>query len=317
MNLIFLGTGEFAAPALRAICDAGQRVLRVISQPDRPSGRGREIRPTPVHAAATELGIPHIQAEDVNALSAAELANGAELGVVVDFGQKIGPALLAALPRGCVNIHGSLLPKYRGAAPFQWAILRGEPVTGVTAFLLNERWDAGAILGRRETPINATETADELHDRLAQLGAALIVDVLRRIEAGAAQPQPQDASQATRAPKLTKAQSRIDFAIPAEEIVRQIHGLWSWPAAKCVFESRSGKSERLLLIRAQLVDRESRPSDEVVAGAFLEDSTVQCDPGRLRLLEVQPAGGKRMSFEAFANGRRVAPPDRLTPIEPS
>ena len=190
MRIVFLGTGAFGVPALRALAQRGHALVAVISQPDRPAGRGRAIAPTPIHAAALALQLPHIQPEDVNALDAADALGGAEIGVVAAFGQKIGPHLLAALPRGCINIHGSLLPKYRGAAPIQRAIIAGEETTGVTIFQLNERWDAGAIWAQRATTIQETETADELHDRLAKLGAAALVETLADIAAGRAQPIP-------------------------------------------------------------------------------------------------------------------------------
>lgn len=311
MRLVFLGTGDFGVPTLRVLVQAGHEVVRAISQPDRPAGRGRTVRPTPIHAVAAELGLPHVQAEDINVLRATELVGDAELGIVAAFGQKIGADLLRALPRGCVNIHGSLLPKYRGAAPYQRAIIDGESETGVTVFQLDERWDAGAVWGRRSTPIGATETADELHDRLALLGAELIVATLPDIASGARQPEPQDPALATRAPKLAKTDGYVDWTQPAQRIVRRIHGLWSWPAAACTFVARSGKCERLLLVRAAVADATTTPATPYTLGDFLPDRTVQTGAGRVRLLEVQPAGKKRMPFDAFANGRQIAPPDRL------
>lgn len=315
MQILFLGTGDFAVAALRALAGAGHQILQVISQPDRPAGRGRKIQPTAVHAAAEALGLPHLQTEDVNTEPLLAQHPGAEVGVVAAFGQKIGGALLEGLPQGCINIHASLLPKYRGAAPFQWAILNGERETGVTVFRLNARWDAGPVLAQRATPIGETETADELHDRLALLGAELMVETLKRLAAGALEPRPQTAEGATRAPKLAREDGVVDWSQPAARVVRRIHGLWSWPAAACTFASRSGKSERVLLARAQVVDGVAPASANFPAGAFLPDLTVQAGVGRVRLLEVKPAGGKLMPFEAFANGRHVAPPDRLLPPE--
>lgn len=315
MKIIFLGTGDFAVPALRALREAGHDIYAAISQPDRPAGRGRTVKPTPVRAAADELSLRHVQAEDVNLPEFAALCQGAEIGVVAAFGQKIGPRVLDALPRGCVNIHGSLLPKYRGAAPYQWAIINGDQTTGVTVFQLNERWDAGAIWSTRETPIGETETAAELHDRLALLGAELLVDTLGDIEAGTLSPRPQDAPQASRAPKLSKADGVVDWSQAARQIVRRIHGLWSWPAAACMFASRTGKRERVLLARAEVADTGARPGEAFPPGAFRDDTSVQAGEGRVRLLEVCPSGSRLMPFEAFANGRRVAPPDRLLPVD--
>ncbi len=315
MRIVFLGTGDFAVPALRALHRGGHEIVAVVSQPDRPAGRGRVVQPTAVHRAAEELGLPLVQTEDVNTLGVAAAFGGAEIAVVAAFGQKLGRGILDALPRGCVNIHASLLPKYRGAAPFQWAIINGDESAGVTVFQLDERWDAGPIWGQRATPIGQLETAGELHDRLALLGAELIVEMVADIAAGRRQPVPQDDSQATRAPKLTKADGVVDWSQPACRIVHRIHGLWPWPAAACTFASRTGKQERVLLARAEVADPDASPTAEQSPGALADDGSVQTGQGRVRLLEVQPAAGKVMPFEAFANGRHLAPPDRFLPAE--
>lgn len=315
MRIVYLGTGDFAVPPLRALLAAGMPVERAVSQPDRPAGRGRTIQPTPVHAAADELGLPHVQAEDINAWPPAEIVGTAELGVVAAFGQKLGPALLQAFSRGCVNIHGSLLPKYRGAAPYQWALLNGDDVTGVTAFQLDEKWDAGAILGKRALTIGAEETAEELHDRLAVLGAELIVAVVQGLAAGTLVGQPQDAAAATRAPKLRKQDGTVDWTQPAAAVVRRIHGLWPWPAVACTFHAQTGKSERVLLGRARLADANALPTDTTPPGTFHANRTVQTGCGTVILLEVKPAGGRLMPFDAFANGRQIKPGDRLEPVQ--
>ena len=315
MRVAFLGTGEFACPALRALVSAGNTIVSAISQPDRPAGRGRAVRPSYVRALADELGVRHIQTEDVNALNLRDAVGDAEIGVVAAFGQKIGAALLGALPHGCVNIHGSLLPKYRGAAPFQWAIINGDEVTGVTAFQLDQRWDGGAVWARRELRIGSTETAAELHDRLAALGAELIVQTLPIIERGDVQPETQDDTQATRAPKLWRADSQVDWSQSAFKIVRRINGLWSWPVATCLFQSEGGKAERLQLARAELADADMAPTGELSPGVFRDDQTVQAGAGCVRLLEVKPAGGKLMPFEAFVRGRQVRSGACLRPIE--
>lgn len=315
MRIVFLGTGDFAVPTLRALVAARHTLVAAISQPDRPAGRGRQLRPTPIHALADELHIRHIQTEDVDSLNLADALGGAEIGVVAAFGQKIGDAILDALPRGCVNVHGSLLPKYRGAAPFQWAIINGEEVTGVTVFQLDEAWDAGPIWSQRQLQIGETETATELHDRLAQLGAELIADTLATIQCDEGEPQLQDASQATWAPKLARRDSQIDWSQPAFSIVRRINGLWSWPGAACLLPLADGEKGRLQLARAQVVSTTDEPTAEFPPAAFLPDQTVQAGRGRVRLLEVKPAGGKLMPFEAFARGRQVQPPVRLLPLE--
>ncbi|MBU0640116.1 MAG: methionyl-tRNA formyltransferase [Planctomycetes bacterium] len=317
MRLAFLGTGDFAAPALRALVEAGHQALVAISQPDRPAGRGRAVRPTPVHAVADELGVTHVQTADVNALDLQATFGAAQVGVVAAFGQKIGQTLLDTIPSGCINIHGSLLPRYRGAAPIQRAIINGDEKTGVTIFQLDRDWDSGAVWTQRETSIAETETADELHDRLAQIGAALVVETLTIMAAGQTRPHHQDPAAATRARKLSRADGIVDWTQTARLIVRRIHGLWSWPVATCTFASHSGKRERVQLARAEVADPGAGPRAELVPGAFCEDGTVQAGTGRVRLLEVKPAGGKLMSFEAFARGRQVQPPDRLLPLEAS
>lgn len=315
MRVAFLGTGDFGVPALRALKQQGHEIVVAISQPDRPAGRGRVVRPTPIHAAADELNVRHLQAEDVNALDTADALAGAQLGVVAAFGQKIGRQILDALPLGCVNIHGSLLPKYRGAAPFQRAIIDCADETGVTIFQLNERWDAGEIWSQRATPISDAETAEELHDRLAEIGAELLIETLAKIAAGQTRPMKQDEALASRAPKLSKADGTVDWTQAARRIVRRIHGLWPWPAAACQFHSRAGKEERVMIARAEVAGDAAVPSKEFPPGNVCEDGTVQAGVGRVRLLEVRPAGGKLMSFEAFAHGRHVGAGDRLDPVQ--
>lgn len=314
MRIAFFGTGEFGLPAFRALREAGHQIAVAISQPDRAAGRGLCIRPTAIHALADELGVPHVQTADVNGPEVRERLAGVEIGVVAAFGQKLGAALLTALPRGCVNLHGSLLPRYRGAAPHQWAIINGETVTGVTVFQLEERWDSGPIWAQQATPIGERETADELHDRLARLGAELLVEVLETIASGRAWPRPQDTSQATRAPRLTRADAQLDWSQPAQVVVRRIHGLWSWPGATVRLVSAGGRDERVQLARAQVIDGSALPSGQVVPGAFLDDLSLQTGRGRLRLVEVQPAGGRLMRFEDYARGRRITRGDRLVPL---
>ncbi|GMU82813.1 MAG: methionyl-tRNA formyltransferase [Planctomycetota bacterium] len=310
MRIAFLGTGDFGRPALVRLAPD---VALAISQPDRPAGRGREIHPTAIHALADELGIRHIQTEDVNALPIDSLFKDIDLAVVVAFGQKLGPAVLAAPRLGCVNIHASLLPRYRGAAPYQWAVINGDRTTGVTVFQINEKWDAGAILGVRETEISETETADELHDRLAIVGAALIVEVLNDLAAGRARPLHQDAAQATRAPKLKKSDGAVDWSQPARNVSRRINGLWSWPAAAARFSGPAGKVESVQLARAQPIE-DAAPED-TPCGALRSDGLVQTGRGAVRILEIKPAGGKLMPFDAFARGRGIAPPARFLPLE--
>ncbi|MBI5866568.1 MAG: methionyl-tRNA formyltransferase, partial [Planctomycetes bacterium] len=248
MKIAFLGTGDFAVPALLAPRPDRHRVLCAISQPDRPAGRGRTIQPTPVHLAADAHQIEHFQTTDINtdAVVLERLAE-ADLAIVAAFGQKLAADTLRRPRLGCVNIHASLLPKYRGAAPYQWAVINGDETTGVTIFQIDEQWDAGPIWGVRSTPIGETETADELSDRLAAIGAELLVDFLSKLEAREATPMPQSASAATRAPKLKKSDGTVDWSRDARSVVRRINGLWSWPAANVRFIAAGGKAELVQL----------------------------------------------------------------------
>lgn len=313
MKIVFLGTGDFGIPAIRAVRDAGHLISAAISQPDRPAGRGLAVAATPIHKIADACGVSHFQTTDVNTDEYVSILRSADLALVAAFGQKLGPAVLAAPRLGCINIHASLLPKYRGAAPFQWAILNGDAETGVTIFQIDEKWDAGPLWAQRATPIGETETADELHDRLALLGAELAVEALAAIAGGKTASRIQNAMQATKAPKLSKADSELNWSQPARVVSKRINGLWSWPTAACVFESAAAKRERVQLARAAVATGESARVRE--PGAFLENGAVQCGDGAVKILEIKPAGGKVMPFDAFSRGRDIRPPARFLSLE--
>ncbi|MCA9243686.1 MAG: methionyl-tRNA formyltransferase [Phycisphaerales bacterium] len=312
MRIAFLGTGDFGAPALRALSKVPDlQIATVISQPDRPSGRGQAIHATPIHVVADELGLRHVQTDDVNNAAPADVFDGVDLAIVVAFGQKIGPALLNAIPGGFINIHASLLPKYRGAAPFQWAVINGDLETGVTIFKLNERWDAGPIWGQARVAIGATETACELHDRLSQVGAPLLIDVLSRYRAGAVHELPQDTSVASKAPKLKKSDGYVDFSQDAFAVARRINGMWDWPGVSATFTPREGKPVVVQLARAESLDG----AGDAAPGVLNDDLTIACGRGRVRVLEVKPAGKRLMAFDEFARGRRLAAGDAF--VSPS
>lgn len=309
MKIAFLGTGDFGIPAVEALRDAGHTIKVGISQPDRAAGRGRQVRPTPIHVCCARLSISHVQTEDVNTPEHVAMLAEADIAVVAAFGQKLGPSVLSAPRLGCINIHASLLPRYRGAAPFQWAILNGDATTGVTVFQINERWDAGAIWGARETPIGESETADELHDRLARIGAELLIEILPGIDDGTRTAMMQDASLSTRARKLMRADSAVDFSQPAQRVARWINGLWSWPGATCTFVSAGGKPERVQLARARVIPGATAGGS--AAGSFRSDGLVETGGGAIEILEIKPAGGKLMTFDSFARGRDIRPPAQL------
>lgn len=309
LDIVFFGSGAFAVPALEWLAASPHRVRLVVTQPPRPAGRGRRTTPTPVAQAAARLHCPLIETPDVNDDPTASqiIDTGAVLGVVVAFGQKIGAAILNGLPRGCINIHASLLPRYRGAAPIQWAIIHGEHRTGLTVFRLTERMDAGPILVQRAVEIGPVETAGELHDRLAALGPEVLRESLALFEGGADPPgTPQDESRATRAPRLHKQDGWIRFDQPAEEVVRWIHGLNPWPGATCrCRDPESALTETVTLLRAR-----PHGSDEAAppAPGALHPARywVAAQPGWVEILEIRPAGGRAMSWRDYVNGRRLS-----------
>ncbi len=312
MRVIFFGSGSFGVPVLRWLASSDHEIVAVVTQPDRPAGRGRRLRRTPAGQFATDDLLPVVLVKDVNAPGVVRdlLSRGARLGVVVAFGQKLGPSLLDGLPAGCINLHASLLPKFRGAAPVNWAIMRGEPRTGVTVFQLADRMDAGDILVQLETLIRPGETADELHDRLSQMGPSAIEPALQLFKS-TDRPggRPQDDRLATAAPRLTKADGHIRFSRPATELANRICGLWPWPGVTRHFHADNPpRRERVILARA--VARSDKTS--LPPGTLTEQLRVATGEGVLELLEIKPINGRLMSWQDFVNGRRVRPGDRFS-----
>ncbi len=267
-----MGTAELACPCLEAV--AGQ-VIGVITQPDRPKGRSLEVSPPPVKLTAGKLGLPVSQPVKVREAVEEIRAARPDLIIVVAYGQILPKSILEIPPRGCINVHASLLPRWRGASPIQHAILHGDRETGVTTMFINEKMDAGDIILQRAEPIRPDDTAGALHDRLAPLGAKLLVETV----ASDFPHRPQDESQVTNARKLTKEDGRVDWTKPAVEIERQVRAFNPWPGTFAFLGDTMLKFWKVELTSA----------------------------GELRVLEVQPANGKRMSFEAFIRGH----PDAL------
>ncbi len=320
MRILFFGSGGFAIPTFDSIAGDGHEIVAAVTQPDRPRGRGKDPLPTPLKAVALEAGIPVLTPENVNApdVVAELLAFNADLAYVAAFGQKIGKQILEAFPVGIVNLHGSLLPALRGAAPIQWSVINGDAETGVTLFRLVKRMDAGPIIIQRRTAIGADETASELHDRLARIGCDAVREGLKLLEADPGMPGDiQDTSQVTLAPKLSKADGHIRFDMPAGPLANRINGLWSWPGATCRFQSADGgRDELVTLARAVPYEGLARPAastDEL--GRITEVMAVQTPDRELTIVEVKPAGGRLMPWRDYVNGRRVKPGDRLRPIE--
>ncbi len=314
MRLIFLASGAFAGPTLRCLTHCQHEVALVITQPARPSGRGRRLTRTPLADLADELRLETWEVEDVNCpdVIAKVRACGACLGVMIAFGQKLGAELLEAFPAGVINLHASLLPKYRGAAPINWAIVRGEERTGCAVFRVGQRMDAGPILVSRPTDIRPTETAGELHDRLAAIGVDLVGAAMDMF-AGNADPQgtPQDESQASRAPKLKKSDGWIDFNLPARDVANHICGMTPWPGATALYQSKSGRWERITITRARPAEDQSLPG--LPAGTIETRGYVAAQDRFVEILEIKPSSGRMMTWTDYVNGRHVAQGDRIVP----
>lgn len=306
MRLIFLGTPSFAVPTLEAVARKHE-VISAVTQPDRPKGRGQELAASAVKQAAVRLGLPVYQPERIRKPEAqAHLAAIApEIMIVVGYGQIIPQSVIDMAPRGIVNVHASLLPKYRGAAPIQWAIVNGETRTGVTTMQINAGLDTGDILLERETEIGPKETALELGERLAVMGAELLIETLDGLAGGAITPRKQDDAQASHAPILKKEDGAISWNEPARAIHNRVRGMLPWPGAHTRF-----RAQLLHIWRARVEsDRTALAPGHVVSGAGFR---VACGDGSvLELLEVQMEGRKRMSGEAFANGQHLSEKDIL------
>ena len=309
LRLLFFGTPAFAVPGLVALVGSRHEVVGVVAQPDRARGRGQKVQYEAVKRAALEHRLPIWQPERLKdpALLDELRATRPDLAVVAAYGRLLPQAQLD-LPRlGFVNVHASLLPRWRGAAPIHRAILAGDAVTGVTIMRLVLALDAGPMLARAETPIGQDETSVELDARLARLGAGLLVDVVDRLERGPVAEVLQDEREATYAPKLERAEGPLDWAAPASTIHNRIRGLQPWPLASGVLGGR-----RLLLLRSA-VERLEPPGEApgTVVRADAGGLIVATKPGAVRLLELQPEGRRAMSARDFLNGTRVVRGDRF------
>jgi methionyl-tRNA formyltransferase len=301
MRIVFAGTPEFAVPTLQALLDSPNQVCAVYTQPDRPSGRGRKLTPSPVKELATNHNIPVYQpenfkqAEDIEQLRALNT----DLLVVVAYGLILPQAVLDIPRLGCINVHGSLLPRWRGAAPIHRALMAGDSKTGITIMKVVKKLDAGDMLYKVECPITASDTSSSLHDQLAQMGAAGLIKVVAQIEQSTVVAEPQDEALVTYAHKLEKSESTLDWEQSAQQLDRQVRGLNAWPVAQTLF-----RGEVLRVWLSAVIDH---PCD-------LEPGTISCGEqaldvatgnGVLRLLEVQLPGGKRIAGKDFLNAQRA------------
>jgi methionyl-tRNA formyltransferase len=307
LDLIFCGTPRFAAPTLEKLVDAGFRVHLVVTQPDRPKGRGLELVASPVKESALKLNLPITQPDriKINDEFRAQLtALQPDSIIVVGYGRIIPQWMLDLPPLGNINLHASLLPKYRGAAPIQWAIANGETITGVTTMRIDGGLDTGDILLQQELPITPDDTAETLARRLATMGADLVVETLRRLQAGTVHPRPQDNSRASLAPILKKEDGAVDFSRPAPDIFNRIRGFQPWPGAHTKFR---GKTLQIM---------KARPATEALSPAELHADANRLLVGcalntSLELLEIQLEGKKRTSAADFIHGYRPSPGEML------
>ena len=312
MRIVFCGSGSVATPVLGGLGKAGHEVAAVFTQPPRPAGRGGKLRPTPAAEAARELALPVRPVANINDAEnvAAVAALKADAMVVVDFGQMIRAPAREATALGAYNVHGSLLPALRGAAPANWAIIRGLRETGVTTFRLVDRMDAGDVFVRQAVAIAPGERADELRARLAAAGAEAMVETLALLAAGRTAGEGQDESAVTHAPLLTKANGVIDWSAEATAVRDLIHGTWPWPGGQARYVAPDGKGVDVIIARAEAVEGEPGGA----GGAVTDDKTVATGSGRLSILEIKPAGKRLMAWRDFVNGHRVGPGARFEPV---
>jgi methionyl-tRNA formyltransferase len=312
VRIVFLGSGAFAIPGFEELLDSGHDVVALVTQPDRQKGRGKSLAPPPLKPVAQARGVPVLQPRRVRDEEAQDALRrlAPELQVVVAYGQILPRAVIDIAARGTVNLHASLLPKLRGAAPIQWAIANGERTTGVSTMLIDEGLDTGPVLLQRKLAIGSSETSADLEPRLARLGADVLAETVRGLSDGLLQPTPQDGEGATLAPLLTKEDGRLDWARRAGELDCRIRGFHPWPGAFSSLGGRTLKVRRARPLPPLAGDTEGEPGTVLAVGG--DGVVVACgEATRLLLVEVQPESRRAMDAAAFAAGARLRPGDRL------
>jgi len=309
MRILFFGSGDFALPTLRALLRSEHEIAAVVTQPPRRAGRGGNLRATPVERFARAQDLEVFPSQDVNAETTLAYLRYKQADVicVVEFGQFLRESVRAMTPHGAINLHGSVLPRLRGAAPVHWAILRGMNTTGVTTFSLVDTMDAGPVYRTATLEIGPEERAGELRGRLATLGAATMLETLDALAGGKIRPRPQDDTQATFAPRLKKSDGFLDFRLPAEHVLWKIRGTWPWPGARAVFGRAGVQALPVTIARARRAEGPARCK----AGRLDEDLCVSTSNGRLEIVEIQPAGKRVLAWRDFVNGYRIRPGDVL------
>ena len=320
LRIVFMGTGNLAQPSFLALLDSPHQVVGLVTQPDR-SGRGHHQHVNPLKVAAEERGLTVLQPDSIKTPEAlADLqALHADLFVVAAYGQMLSPAVLAIPPRGTINIHASLLPKYRGATPIHAAILNGDAETGVTIIEIEPKMDAGPMLGRVITPIAPTETTGQLEQRLAALAVPLTLRVINEIMAGTVSREQQDSAQVTRVRKLAKPDGRIDWQQPAEQVARHVRGMQPWPGSFTELHQLDKPPLRLQILAVEVLAadrREATDSSELTEpGTILtlvdHQLVVSCGTAAVTILSLQPDGKRRMTTADFLRGRRVSVGDQF------
>ncbi len=305
MNIVFMGTPDFAVPCLKALIESGENVQAVFTQPDKPKGRGYKLTPPPVKELALTYNIPVYQPLSLKNGEDAEMTMkvlkelSPDLIIVVAYG-KILPKDILDLPKYCINVHASLLPKYRGAGPIQWSVLNGEKVTGVTTMLMAEGLDTGDMLISSSVEIGDNETASELHDRLSELGAKVLLDTVKAVKDNTLTPVKQDDALSNYAPMLTKDMCAIDFSKPAQEVHNHIRGLSSFPGAMTMLNGKRLKVYKSVCLHDTFVN--------AIAGTVVntDDFTVACGDGKcVRFVEIQAEGSKRMNTADYLRGKAI------------
>ena len=308
MRVVFMGTPAFAVPSLEALLKSDDQVVGVVTQPDRPKGRGQELAISPIKTVCRRENIPVLQPLKMKdpAFLDALRAWQPELIAVAAFGRILPPAILGMPSRGCINVHGSLLPKFRGAGPIQWAIITGETETGITTMLMDEGMDTGPMLLQEKIPIQADDTAGSLSVRLADVGGRLLIETIRRLKSGILTPAPQDHTQATLAPMLKKEDGIIDWTTTAVEIERRIRGMSPWPGAFTF-----AGEERWTIWRAAVTELPSESPPGQVVSATKEGIAVATGQGSFLITELQPANSRRMATAQYLAGHKISPGMRL------
>lgn len=304
MRVVFMGTPDFAVPSLARLLECGHEVPAVFTQPDKPAGRGHKLTPPPVKKLAAAQNLTVYQPDTLHDAQVQSMLRdlAPDVIAVVAYGKLLPPQVLEIPRLGCVNVHGSLLPKYRGAAPIQWSVLNGDSEAGVTTMYMAQGLDCGDMILKESVALGKEETAGELYERLAPIGADLLIKTLELLEKGNAPREKQDDALSSTAPMLTKQMARLDFTQSAEQLTRLINGMNPWPVAHTLLDGNL-----LKVYRARPVDGRGAPGETLAAKGFV----AACGQGALELLEIQAHGGKRMAAADYLRGHPVKPGTKL------